>query len=86
MKNAEYPNLAKLGIKVYKKPVSHIRILELEKALKKHNLSKEKFNEYFGVQTCPVVPLWRAIYPWDAEAVLERMINNKLTGTQLFWD
>lgn len=45
-----------------------------------------KFNEYFGIQTCPVVPEGPAVYPWDAEAVLERIASGKKTGSQLIWD
>jgi hypothetical protein len=41
-----------------------------------------KFNTMFGVQTCAV----EGLYPHDVEAVLERMVSGRITGTQAFWD
>lgn len=77
-----YPLLTKLGVKIEKEPVAHIKRAELIAKLAKHKIDLEKFDEYFGVQTCFI----DGPYPWDVEAVLERMINKKLTGTQLFPD
>lgn len=45
------------------------------------------FRELFGVQTRPYFEgRGAALYPWDVEAVLERMESGKRTGTQLIWD
>ena len=41
-----------------------------------------KFNECFGIQTCPEGGMWAH----DVEAVLVRMKTGKLTGSQLIWD
>ena len=80
----EYPNLEKLKVPIFNVPVEHILLKTLMKALTKNE--REKFHKYFGAQTCPLVDAGTAIYPWDAEAVLERMFSGKLTGSQLIWD
>jgi hypothetical protein len=54
----------------------------LDKALKNSGIDRDKFSEYFGMQTCHE----GGLYPWDVEPVLERMMSGKLTGTQLYWD
>ena len=79
-----YPNLTNLGISISDDPVSHVLVKDLERNLSKGNIVK--FHEYFGVQTCPLVESGPAVYPWDAEAVLERIFNGKLIGSQANWD
>lgn len=70
-----YSNLTRLNI-----PISgHIVLREdLIKGLKKAKISIKLFKKYFGIQTCPS----GGVYPWDAEAVLERIRTGKLIGTQ----
>lgn len=43
---------------------------------------KDRFSELMTGQTCSE----NGAYPWDVEAVLERMNSGRLTGTQLYWD
>jgi hypothetical protein len=50
--------------------------------LVKANLNPDTYVELFGVQT----QILQGPYAWDVEAVLERMMSGKLTGTQLFMD
>lgn len=55
---------------------------ELDAAMLKKGMDRELFSKLFGCQTaCDKGP-----YPYDVEAVLERMMSGKLTGTQLHWD
>lgn len=83
---SDYKRLDELGIPVYGDGVAYVKVDELEAALTEHGMSVEKFNEMFGVQTCPLIDGKCALYPWDTEAVLERMLSGRLTGTQLWWD
>ena len=93
-KNNPYPRLTEIGVKIVEtSSFIYIDTNELREkfAEKAPNpvVAKalgQQFSELFGVQTCPVVPGVRAVYAWDAEAVIERMISGKLTGTQLLWD
>lgn len=82
----DYPRLAKLGVEVRQHPddqrVAYVRWPDVEVALRKHGLSNERFGKLFGVQTCSDL----GPYPHDVEAVLERMMSGKKTGTQLLWD
>lgn len=84
---SDYPRLKKLGVTFHDRG---ILCSELDEKLKEAGMDTEQFNELFGVQTCPVIEIdgeeCHGVYPWDAEAVLERMISGKRTGTQLFWD
>lgn len=62
--------------------VSIVTHKDLKKGLAKNKIDRKKFSALFGVQTCPI----GGVYAHDAEAVLQRMINKKLTGSQLYWD
>ena len=75
-----YPNIVKLGIPITKD--GNVKFKDLRNGLKRHKLSAKIFDNYFGVQTAS----GEGPYADDVEAVLNRMINKKLTGTQLFWD
>jgi hypothetical protein len=77
-----YPRINQLGVRIYKTPVAHVRSKELHAKLKRAGLDGDRFSDLFGVQTC----YEKGPYPWDVEAVLERMMSGKLTGTQLLWD
>ena len=77
-----YPRLKQLGVRAYKHPVAHVRRKQLDAKLKKAGLDRERFGELFGVQTMSE----HGPYPWDVEAVLERVMSGKLKGTQLLWD
>ena len=86
----KYPRLAQLGVHVYAKGgCDAVDPLELQffiLSLLPAGSLKE-FDGLFGVQTCPVLAeLGQALYAWDVEAVLERMMSGRITGTQLFWD
>ena len=78
MKN-KYPLLKKLKIPHSKKLVSWA---DLEAGLIRNKINRDLFDKYFGIQTCPT----GGCYPWDCEAVLERVINKKLIGSQKYWD
>jgi hypothetical protein len=79
-----YPRLRKLRVKVHYEPVPYVLFADIDKALDQSQ--KDQFNKLFGIQTCPCVEAGSAVYPWDAEAVLEVMASGKKTGTQLLWD
>ena len=85
MKNKEpYPRLSQLKIPIREinEGPPGINGLELDAALNRAGLSIETFSKLFGCQTCGS----NGMYPHDVEAVLERMMSGKLTGTQLLWD
>lgn len=83
MKNP-YPNLKRLGIPVRKEPCAHVLCKDLDAGMSLED--RRQFNKLFGIQTCPGVEAGPAVYPWDAEAVLERMNTKRLIGSQLLWD
>lgn len=76
-----YPRIHRLQCAVARDPVDHVKWKDLNTALKKAKIMK-KFNELFGIQTC----LIDGPYAWDVEAVLVRIYDKKLTGTQLIPD
>lgn len=79
----EYPRIKEIGLEVHNTEYTeYIDNQELNDALEGSDLSCTVFNKYFGSQTCPV----GGLYPWDCEAVLERMMSGKLTGSQKLWD
>ena len=83
MKDNKYKWINKLGLTIVTKgpdSIPGIRGAELMKKLGKKNA--EIFNEYFGCQTVGE----NGLYVYDVEAVLVRMFEGKLTGTQLFFD
>lgn len=81
-----YKRLAELKIPVKKtvdaSPIEYVEVDSIISALIRNSMSVDKFNELFGSQTC--IP--EGLYPWDVEAVLERMMSGALTGTQLMPD
>lgn len=79
----DYPRLTELGIQVCceLQGPPYVRRDTLHIALKT-KAARGKFAELFGTQTCPA----GGYYPWDVEAVLERMMSGKLTGSQAIWD
>lgn len=84
---SDYPRLKQMGIPVgLKRQLRYVLADDLVDGLNRHCLSGDVFDELFGVQTCPVIDDKPAFYPWDVEAVLERMITGKLTGSQKYWD
>jgi hypothetical protein len=79
----KYPLLEKLGIKVYSpEKDSYVLWDDVNKVIKDKNIDKKMFADFYGVQTQGAY----GPFPYDIEAVFQRIINNKLTGTQLFWD
>jgi len=76
-----YPRIYELGLEVELEPIAHVPSKMLGLALKKAKIAK-KFSELFGIQTRYIA----GPYPWDVEAVLERIASGKLTGSQLDWD
>lgn len=82
---ASYPQINRLGLKIYNEPISHILSEDLTKAMSR--VDRKKFSEYFGIQTCLLRDDGKSgLYLWDVEAILEKMYSGKLTGTQLNWD
>jgi hypothetical protein len=77
-----YPRCYQIGVSVIESPIHHVNRDELNKCLVKANLNPDTYVELFGVQT----QILQGPYAWDVEAVLERMMSGKLTGTQLFMD
>ena len=77
-----YKRIDQIGCVVTESPIQHIKFDALDEAISRAGLDREKFSEYFGVQTC----YQDGFYPWDVEDVLERMMSGKLTGTQLIMD
>lgn len=84
-----YPRVASFGlpVRVYRSGSPHfIPRGELQKALRKHEETNpgftHKFHELFGIQTMCIY----GSYPRDVEAVLERLISGRRTGTQLVFD
>lgn len=80
----DYPRIFQLGVEISfdngaPAGVNHDKLHE---ALVKHGLDTRQFSELFGIQTCGP----NGAYPWDVEAVLERMMSGKKTGTQLIFD
>ncbi len=76
-----YPQLKKRGIPiVVDEACSYVRYEDIRKALSPDEWSR--FRRLFGVQTMS----YGGPYPWDVEAVLERMDSGKRTGSQLIWD
>jgi len=84
--NERYPRLKELGVRIIDTGdggmPSHVIWDEVYAALDKHKLDWEDFHKLFGCQTC----CSGGPYPYDVEAVLERMMSGKLTGTQKHWD
>lgn len=79
----KYELINKFGLKIqpYSEGLEYIEWDELKDKLKELKITG-KFNNYFGCQTCTIF----GPYPWDVEAVLQRIFNDKLVGTQLFPD
>jgi hypothetical protein len=86
MNSQDYPRLSQIGVEVNFKPYPYVNPKDLNKAMLKNNLDINKFNELFGIQTMIVINGKGCPYPWDVEAVLERMMSGRLTGTQLIMD
>ncbi len=80
----EYKFLQKLGVPVHREPCSHVLCAELDAKLTK--AQRATFSVLLGVQTSPVVPGGLALYAWDAEDVLTRMLGRRMQGSQLVWD
>jgi len=80
----DYPRLKQLGVPLVRSNgmPDGVDNQALNNALEKAGLSVAKFGDLFGCQTCGP----NGMYPWDVEAVLERMMSGKKTGTQLHWD
>lgn len=83
MPKSEYPRCEELGLTIaLSRGVPYIALAELEHVLPADTARGKRFNHLFGVQTVPE----SGAYPWDVEAVLERMASGKRTGTQLIFD
>ena len=81
-----YPRIAQLGLTVYRNEYPHLDPIELDIALLRAKLDVDKFWELFGVQTMILIDGRGCPYPCDVEAVLERMMSGRITGTQRYWD
>lgn len=81
----EYPRLEELGVEVIydrRKGPPGVNWIHLQLALAEAGLSIEDFSRIYGIQTAG----GNGMYPWDVEAVLEKMMSGKLQGSQLVWD
>ena len=84
-----YPNINKLGLKIYSKPYPHVKSKELNAALISNQLDTKLFNKYFGINACLLLEDGQSgLYPIDVEPALERLINGNITGNQRpeLWD
>jgi hypothetical protein len=79
---SEYPRCNQIGVSVIEHPIHHVNRQELNECLVKAGLNPDTYSELYGGQT----QILQGPYAWDVEAVLERMMSGKLTGTQLFMD
>lgn len=85
-----YPRITELGVTIHSEDrngrayPAYVTWQELDNAIteKWGAEGRDRFSKLFGCQTCVA----EGPYPWDVEAVLERMTSGKLTGTQLLWD
>ena len=81
-KSSEFPRCEQIGTTIILEPIAHIPRSNLRECLNKAGINEDTYAELYGIQTqCVHGP-----YPWDVEAVLERMMSGKLIGTQLLMD
>jgi hypothetical protein len=81
-KKPDFPRCEQIGATIILEPISHIPRANLRECLNRAGIDEEIYADLYGIQTqCAYGP-----YPWDVEAVLERMMSGKLTGTQLLVD
>lgn len=78
----KYPRCEQIGATIIQEPVPHIKRENLRECLINDGIDLKQYAEHYGVQTQYI----EGPYPWDVEAVLERIMSGKLTGTQLFMD
>ena len=78
----EYKRCREIGVTIIREPIDHVNRNDLHERLTKAGMSSELYSNLYGVQTQYI----GGPYAWDVEAVLERMMSGKLTGTQLLWD
>ena len=87
--NQNYPRCRELGIPVHEEVLEHVLPLELNRAVGEKLGGPggvKKFHQMFGIQTGAVIGGKAALYAWEVEAVLERMMSGRLTGSQKHWD
>lgn len=82
----EYPRCAELFIPVARHPAGGFaytpRRMLIHALEARGETFSTAFSRLFGHQTqCDLGP-----YAWDVEAVLERMVTSRRTGSQLLWD
>lgn len=78
----KYPRIEQFGLIISTDKPGPPGIHYSEFLIKIPDEKKTLFSDLYGCQTCGE----NGAYPWDVEAVLERMESGKLTGTQLHWD
>jgi len=78
----EYKRCREIGVTIIQEPMNHVNRNNLHECLMKAGMSPELYSKLYGVQTQYI----GGPYAWDVEAVLERMMSGKLTGTQLLMD
>lgn len=78
----KFPRIAELGIAVHDHSAGGFSYVARDDLAAALGDRWEDFCEHFGTQTCPI----GGLFAWDVEAVLERMVTGKLTGSQLDWD
>jgi len=84
---SNFPRIHEYGLEVWEykdgRGIPFVPRKQLSDMLKKQGSAfSDRFHKLFGVQTMSVY----GPYPHDTEAVLERMVSGKRTGTQLVWD
>jgi len=83
-KKPQYPRIRAEGLKVVEKEhEAYMPRAAMTKWFKSKSKGFQKlYCEYYGVQTASI----HGPYPWDVEAVLERMYSGRLSGSQANWD
>ena len=82
----DYPNIFKLNIPIHREGrIEYVLGEDIKKKLTKEQ--SDKFDEYFGVQTCLRTKEGKSgLYLWDVDSCLARIFTGKLEGSQLNWD
>jgi len=83
-KPIKYPRLKQLEIPVHETShgYKYVKWEDINRQIKEAGLDGQRFGDLFGCQT----QIMEGAYPYDVEAVLERMMSGKLTGTQAVMD
>lgn len=82
----KYYWIEKLGIPIrVESGIPHLLLKDINKVLNKEQ--RKLFHKYYGVQTALCRKDGKiGLYCWDCESIFLRIFEQKLEGTQLYWD